>query len=118
MLYSTYTIGGELMHSSKGAEWGKHKYIDKVKTKNGRVRYIYNKEYVDHPNADEDYLNSIQYRKTYDKDGNIVWESTGEKTRRTVNLIDYIIDLLSKERDDVIEEVKNRKKKDTKVVKK
>ena len=110
MLYSTYTIGGELIHSSKGNDWKDHKYIDKKKTKNGNVRYIYNKEYVEHPNADDDYLNSIQYRKTYDKDGNLVWESTGEKTRKTVNLIDYIIDLLSQERDDVIAKVKEKKK--------
>lgn len=41
MLYEQYTIGGELMHSSKGAEWKSHRYIDKVKTKNGKWRYIY-----------------------------------------------------------------------------
>lgn len=41
MLYEQYTIGGELMHSAKGVEWKNKKYIDKVKTKNGKWRYIY-----------------------------------------------------------------------------
>ena len=41
MLYSTYTIGGELMHSSKGNDWKKHKYMDKIKTATGKIRYIY-----------------------------------------------------------------------------
>ena len=42
MIYGAYTIGGELMHSAKGVEWKNKKYIDKVKTKNGKWRYIYN----------------------------------------------------------------------------
>ena len=41
MLYESYTIGGELIHSAKGNEWSKHRYIDKVKTKSGKWRYIY-----------------------------------------------------------------------------
>ena len=42
MIYKQYTIGGELMHSAKGVEWKNKKYIDKVKTKSGKWRYIYN----------------------------------------------------------------------------
>ena len=38
MIYSTYVIGGELYHASTF-----HKYIDKVKTKSGKWRYIYKK---------------------------------------------------------------------------
>lgn len=41
MLYEQYTIGGELMHSAKGVEWKNKKYIDKIKTKTGKWRYIY-----------------------------------------------------------------------------
>lgn len=41
MLYEQYTIGGELMHSAKGVEWKNKKYIDKVRTKTGKWRYIY-----------------------------------------------------------------------------
>lgn len=43
MLYEDYTIGGELMHSAKGVEWKNKKYINKVKTKTGKWRYIYKK---------------------------------------------------------------------------
>jgi len=49
MIYERYVIGGELMHSSKGTEWGKHKYVEKVKNpKTGKWRYIYgnNKGYT------------------------------------------------------------------------
>ena len=35
MFYSEYTIGGELYHA------GNHKYLEKVKTKSGKWRYIY-----------------------------------------------------------------------------
>lgn len=31
MIYSNYTIGGELMHYAKGSEKSGAKYIDKVK---------------------------------------------------------------------------------------
>lgn len=41
MIYQEYTIGGELMHSAKGVEWKNKKYIDKVRTKTGKWRYIY-----------------------------------------------------------------------------
>ena len=41
MLYEQYTIGGEFMHSAKGVEWKNKKYIDKIKTKTGKWRYIY-----------------------------------------------------------------------------
>lgn len=47
-----YTIGGVmmhkdrdgnmLMHSAKGQEWDHHKYVDKVKGKDGKWHYIYN----------------------------------------------------------------------------
>ena len=38
MIYSTYVINGELYHADRV----NHKYIRKVKTKNGKWRYIYN----------------------------------------------------------------------------
>ena len=38
MIYSTYVINGELYHADRA----NHKYIKKVKTKNGKWRYIYN----------------------------------------------------------------------------
>lgn len=44
MIYKTYTIGGELYHADKGLSGVKnkvHKYIDKVRTKSGKWRYIY-----------------------------------------------------------------------------
>ncbi len=37
MLYDTYSIGGVLYHADRA----NHKYIKKVKTKNGKWRYIY-----------------------------------------------------------------------------
>lgn len=44
MIYQEYTIGGELMHSAKGNEWTKHKYVEKKKSKNtGKWYYIYDK---------------------------------------------------------------------------
>lgn len=36
-----YTIGGVLYHSAKGTEWKNKKYVDKVRTKSGKWRYIY-----------------------------------------------------------------------------
>ena len=39
MLYDTYSIGGVLYHADRA----NHKYIKKVKTKNGKWRYYYNK---------------------------------------------------------------------------
>lgn len=38
MIYSTYVINGELYHADRA----NHKYVRKVKTKNGKWRYIYN----------------------------------------------------------------------------
>lgn len=34
--------GNMLMHSAKGHEWDQHKYVDKVKGKDGKWHYIYN----------------------------------------------------------------------------
>lgn len=39
MIYDTYLIGGELYHAQRA----NHKYLDKVRTKSGKWRYIYTK---------------------------------------------------------------------------
>lgn len=44
MIYGNYIIGGELYHAEKGTSGIKakvHKYIDKIRTKTGKWRYIY-----------------------------------------------------------------------------
>lgn len=123
MIYNEYTVDGVLYHSAKGDEWKSHKYVDKVKTKNGKYRYVYSdpskktvaknvadKEYVEHPYADEEYLDSYKYYKTTDENGDIVWKSTGEKNRKSVNLLDYIIDNILAERDEFKKQVKLKKK--------
>ena len=40
MIYEDYTIGGVLYHSGGGR--GKHKYIEKRISKNGKTYYVYN----------------------------------------------------------------------------
>lgn len=39
MIYDTYLIGGELYHAQRA----NHKYLDKIRTKSGKWRYIYTK---------------------------------------------------------------------------
>lgn len=41
MVYNTYTIGGELYHYAKGSEKAGAKYLEKVRTKSGKWRYVY-----------------------------------------------------------------------------
>lgn len=88
MLYSTYTIGGELMHSSKGAEWGKHKYIDKVKTKNGKWRYIY-KDFIHAKNKVNYTLNyntNKKRAKNLEKSSNIKRDNANAYRQRVKEL--------------------------------
>lgn len=61
-----YTIGGVLMHSAKGTEWGNHKYVDKVKTKSGKWRYIYGNTVSKAKRSGSKVLNKLtgyQYKK-------------------------------------------------------
>ena len=64
MIYREYTIGGELMHSAKGVEWKNKKYIDKVKTKTGKWRYIYSDTYK---NEGKKYYKKATTNRNYKK---------------------------------------------------
>lgn len=45
MIYQSYSIGGELVHSAKGQEWTNHKYKEKKKSKTtGKWYYVYDKD--------------------------------------------------------------------------
>ena len=39
MIYPVYSIGGELFHGERA----NHKYVDKVRTRSGKWRYVYQK---------------------------------------------------------------------------
>jgi len=67
MLYEQYTIGGELMHSAKGVEWKNKKYIDKIKTKTGKWRYIYQNT----KNYNKNLRNRNRHQRWLDEDKNI-----------------------------------------------
>lgn len=53
MIYETYSVGGELYHARS------HKYIDKIKTKAGKWRYIYKNtlDYRKNKSIRDEYLN-------------------------------------------------------------
>lgn len=97
MFYAEYTVGGELYHA------GNHKYLDKVKTKSGKWRYIYTRatagvqraENVDQAllnkkKDDSNPLNSFRNRKE-----EIRSSKTIKNTNRRLNSYNKIKSLLS-----------------------
>lgn len=100
MIYKEYTVGGELMHSAKGTTWAGAKYIDKVRTKTGKWRYIYDKKVSGKSNRarrnklmDEGIRDTMyhvgNYMRTGQKDENYDrYEEHSRKNNETIDRLD------------------------------
>lgn len=81
-----------------GREWTKHKYINKVKTKSGKVRYIYDPTSSENSNIWFGGQNSVDRTVI---DSKLVNRSLGKKYKPNPTLMDQAADFIARVADDL-----------------